>query len=699
MKNRVLFLLLMFASAIADAQIRWDGESGDGLWYSALNWVGDIIPGTTDQVLLDNSIVAGSYTVTLPAGDIATAVGYLIITPASTFNISLVNPASNISTNGFTATGAGDAIILNNGAIFLNASGASSGTPVSVTSTNFFRINNGGKYVHHTARGHTDFLASRLSTATGTEQGVFEFDVPGTASYTVSGSNRTYGQLVFSATAAGGTKTYTSSGIGPLQVNGDLIINTNVVFSYGVNTNKIIVNGNCIVSAGALFNISNSSNNASIILKGNLNNAGLITETGSSVGSELELNGSLQQTINCPGVISQSVSLKINNPGGVVLSSPLVLPYRLHLLNGKIFSSMLHPLVLMDNAICTGGSALSFVEGPVKKIGDDDFVFPVGKGGIYAPITISGTGGSINDEFTAEYMRLNPQSTSGLGNVVEAPIHHVSFVEYWRLSRDVGNSSKWIRMTVNPESFAMMLNSLRVARFDTGIWQNEGGTDFIASVPAPPYVTGSFTSDAAVDNFGYFTIGTTDAAILNPLPVQLISFDAIENNRGFNSVSWQLASGDHRQTSFEIHRSADGNSFHTIDMVPGNRIDDRYYYEDRNPLPGNNYYQLKITDSAGLISHSRVVLVLRNKMKAELISASSLHTKDRLIVTLSAPKSQLWQWIIVDMQGEVVRRKFEKISSGSSRIILPVQGLRPGIYFVFACTDNARTNVLRWIKE
>ena len=74
------------------------------------------------------------------------------------------------------------------------------------------KIYNGGRFVHKTSNSHTSYV-SRLSRAPGTEKGIFEFDVPGAASYTISLSGRTYGNLELSSSAAGVSKPYLSNGI------------------------------------------------------------------------------------------------------------------------------------------------------------------------------------------------------------------------------------------------------------------------------------------------------------------------------------------------------------------------------------------------------------------------------------------------------------------------------------------------------
>src|SRR4051812_17311988 len=39
---------LMAASALPAATVAWDGGGGDTKWSTALNWVGDVAPGTSD---------------------------------------------------------------------------------------------------------------------------------------------------------------------------------------------------------------------------------------------------------------------------------------------------------------------------------------------------------------------------------------------------------------------------------------------------------------------------------------------------------------------------------------------------------------------------------------------------------------------------------------------------------------------------
>src|SRR5687768_12021152 len=101
-----LSLILSFLTH-AHAQMRWDGGGNDDQWTTAANWTGDVLPSTTDDVLLDISFVAGNYTVTLPGGLQAITIRSLHIQPSSGNIIALILPASNTAAPALVLTGPG----------------------------------------------------------------------------------------------------------------------------------------------------------------------------------------------------------------------------------------------------------------------------------------------------------------------------------------------------------------------------------------------------------------------------------------------------------------------------------------------------------------------------------------------------------------------------------------------------------------
>ena len=75
----------------------------------------------------------------------------------------------------------------------------------------------------------------------------------------------------------------------------------------------------------------------------------------------------------------------------------------------------------------------SYVDGPLKKSGDDAFIFPVGRNGYLRTLAIT-AGGNTSDAFTAEYLLLNPQAL--YVNNLSPGIDHISQCKYWFLAQD-----------------------------------------------------------------------------------------------------------------------------------------------------------------------------------------------------------------------------------------------------------------------
>ncbi len=59
-----LIAFLFLSCSIAQAQVTWDGDAGDGLWSSPANWDTDVVPGDNDDVR-----IIGNFAVTVNASD------------------------------------------------------------------------------------------------------------------------------------------------------------------------------------------------------------------------------------------------------------------------------------------------------------------------------------------------------------------------------------------------------------------------------------------------------------------------------------------------------------------------------------------------------------------------------------------------------------------------------------------------------
>lgn len=130
------------------------------------------------------------------------------------------------------------------------------------------------------------------------------------------------------------------------------------------------------------------------------------TSSSSSLSAVLKLTGSTAQIISGSVTVPLQTLIIKKTSGDITLSREVSIGNNLTLTAGYIVSTSSHLITVKHGATATGASNLSFVKGPVKKIGNSAFEFPVGKGTNYNAIGISAPTNST-DAFTAEYFNSN----------------------------------------------------------------------------------------------------------------------------------------------------------------------------------------------------------------------------------------------------------------------------------------------------
>ena len=217
------------------------------------------------------------------------------------------------------------------------------------------------------------------------------------------------------------------------------------------------------------------------------------------------LNGTATQTIggiaSLPPLFS---NLEINNGLGVTLNTAIDISISLQLTAGTLVSDSVNLVTLKDNTVVTGASPSSFVAGPIRKIGNDAFTFPTGKGSNHQPISISPPS-SITHAFTAEYIDI----AHPFGSALDTGLGRVSSCEYWQLDRTTGTSTVEVTIGWNANSCDVTQPSdRRVTRWDGAKWTNlgNGGTTGDPS-------SGTVSSAGPVSDFGAFALGSATAAI------------------------------------------------------------------------------------------------------------------------------------------------------------------------------------------
>lgn len=175
---------------------------------------------------------------------------------------------------------------------------------------------------------------------------------------------------------------------------------------------------------------------------------------------------------------------------------------------------------------------------------------------------------------------------------------------------------------------------------------------------------------------GYYTVGTTDAAS-NPLPIELMSFDAEVCQ---NEVCLEWITGTEIDNDFfEIERSINGKEWDSLGKIEGagNSTDLRAYnFVDDVPVKGISYYRLKQTDFDGAYSYSNI-----ERIEWTLLMDFGFYpnpVKNQLIIT--GENVVMYNLRLHQIDGKMI--PVIPINQGLNQLKINLENLPKGIYFV-----------------
>jgi hypothetical protein len=761
MKRFVLcfFVIVFCYSAYATAKTWVGGAAGN--WSVGTNWSPNGTPTVSDDLTISTSatitidaapalsslLITGNKTVIFTVTNSTASVITRMFTPTSTssttkgFQLDLgstltfeTNIQNTGSVNMTLRFGAG-VFGLINGTLIFNGSLTGTGTPfttINLNATSNVQVN-GTIQFDYASDNITGATTSNLFFNSGSVMEILKnggsFPAATWNSNSLAKVENIFGTNgpVFLGTAYGNlewdcaSQTFDAFLTTNVSFNNVDFLSTNgaafsVTTGPSVSNHTMTINGNLTIEPSAYVNLvgnaSLAGSSGKILLKGNLDlqtGGTLITNGTAGTTSQLELGGSSNQNISVNGIFSGVRMELVMNGVSATLLTQVILPgdfnasgANLQLVNGKIKTTGSTKLIMLASSSVSGGSTNSLVEGPMQKRGNTDFVFPVGIGAIYAPIGMyNGSGGAATDAFTAEYKRANPQSV--YGPAVQSGMNHVSYVEYWTLSRNTGTATKVISLDVHPLSFCKVLANTYVSQWNGSLWPKLNTSITDGPHAAGLYQTGTIQTVSAVSNFASpdtaFTLITDLNETANPLPVTLISFDAHKLSTTKSSADWELASVCSPAAKFEVQRAETNTAFVTVGTLAGNAISKSYSFIDNDLRTGINYYRLKITGEDGKISYSRTVAVMNGVNTVLLTSMIPTLVNNSASLTVSSSARQKISIVIMDMQGRVVQQNSYNIDNGNSTIEIGFERLAAGIYQLAGTTSYGRLNTIRFIKQ
>jgi hypothetical protein len=389
-------------------------------------------------------------------------------------------------------------------------------------------------------------------------------------------------------------------------------------------------------------------------------------------------------------------NLTINNSAGtsstgVTLQQPIAVSNILTLSNGLLTTSSTNLLTINASGSVagqvyatrtSGGSSNSFVNGIMRKIGNTNFVFPVGK--LNAGHRLCAISAPVNatDVFDAEFMRA---SAKLLGPITAAGLSHVSNCEYWNIYRTTGTSNVNITLSWTGESncnsaaYVNNLATLVIAHFSTS-WDLYGATSTTGG-PSSGTLTWDYAGPYNGTSNTPFTLGST-SPFDNPLPVKLTDVTAYKTQDG-NKVEWTNRT-EEGLYGYELERSANGRTFTTAftqqaKMNNGSKAD--YKWLDAAPYSFITYYRIKAMDRTGSVTYSTVVKVQTDgDMQDGIVVYPNPVINNQVTVQLTGVKGLYKIRLINNFGQQVMQTQWQHNGGMATRSIELPKSVGTGIY-------------------
>lgn len=408
------------------------------------------------DTLYDVSIGAGTYTI----NDTIKALRNLAVNGVSSsiINTGTIYVAGDINVNNSATGGGGTATIVINGSGLQVLTGSGVATIGKLPNITIDKSSTLTLMSIISVAGNWVYTRGTVIPGTSTVMLYDNFNLDGTGTTSTMSFNRLQ--------VAGGTRTIT----------GNVDVNENFLLSSSAT---------CIAGSYTLY------------VGGNWNTQGTWTANTSTVvfdGTDHNwIRGATSTTVAFANlIINRNASLK-----SVTLLNPVKINTSMTLQKGRVKTTSTNILEFVDNATCTvTNNDSAYVHGPVRKIGNDAFSFPLGDTTLsdayaYHPLAITAPG-SVTDQFTATYYA----TAQSYGTAKASTLNTISTTQYWLLDRVAGTSTPTVTVSWNGNGDNTAFSEMRVAEWTGAQWtdRGQGGT----GITSP---TGTITASAAL-SFG-----------------------------------------------------------------------------------------------------------------------------------------------------------------------------------------------------
>ena len=435
------------------------------------------------------------------------------------------------------------------------------------------------------------------------------------------------------------------------------------------------------------------------------------TATLNLIGSGVSHVQNLVGTVGSGGDAFNYTNLVVNNTSGnnpsVFVTGTATVTGVLTLTSGVVNTTAANLLTLSPTATSIAGTSAStsFINGPLaiqkNTTGTSTLNFPIGTNPDCRPVVLTVNHGTTNlYNYTAQLF--NAACTSTGYTVFPATVDTMSGIHYWSINRTnssgasqptldlVGNQTVQLFFGTNDNVYNGSLTTICKTQYtSTTNWYDIGngscsiGIGQYSSAQAGS-ITSSSSGPTSFNSFSNFTLGRLYGTGKNPLPIDLLFFNASPVNN-IVDLTWATVT-EQNNHYFTVEKSKDGIEFNVIQQINSEAKDGNsnvklnYRTYDLKPFEGVNYYRLKQTDYNGNFKYAGIAQV--NFTGNSFVSVYPNPTSNNVFISASADYDNATVKFIDALGREVMS---QNISSSVVNLINTGM-LFPGVYTII--TDN-----------
>lgn len=511
--------------------------------------------------------------------------------------------------------------------------------------------------------------------------------------------NITGGNLIIGNNNTAAAQTFYLQGVAP-----NLVLSNSPGGHTARLFNNLEVKLNTSIPAGSTLQLDDGTTGYQYTQTGaSFVNSGTLNAT--VAGSRLLFAGAgVPQTYSGDGTVETPIeSFEINNTAGLTLANTIASEINCNelVMTAGDINTGIHTMVIGTGTATPGTLVYSsgIIVGKLKRwidavTGNTDF--PVGISGITRNAAIDftsapATGGTLTAEWIA-----SPGGDNGLPLIDGVYlVTNTSSEGYWNMTAGDGLNGGIYTGTFNANGLVTITDFSQlvlVKRANNAAPWVLDGTHVITTGSNSAAVL-SRTGMAGFSDFG---IGGN----ITSLPVSIEYFRGTKQATG-HLLNWKVNCVGSPTAILTLERSGNSRDFSVINNITATalRCLQPFNYSDLSPLPGINYYRMKMTDADGRSNYSSIIALLNNTRGFEITSVQPNPVISNASLNIASASKENASLVITDMTGRRLLQKNINLVAGSNQVFLDMSGYPSGVYSVVVVNAAGEKRTVSVVKQ